>query len=42
MLQIQNKVIKAAILDMDGVLWRMNTPIIDLPQLFTNFEQHGN
>ncbi|NPV40769.1 MAG: HAD-IIA family hydrolase [Anaerolineae bacterium] len=41
MLQIQNKVIKAAILDMDGVLWRMNTPIIDLPKLFTNFEQHG-
>ncbi len=40
MLQFGNKVIKAAILDMDGVLWRQNTPIIDLPQLFANFEKH--
>jgi len=30
--------IKAAILDMDGVLWKMNTPLCDLKQLFADFK----
>ncbi len=35
-----NKIVpfpKAAILDMDGVLWRAEQPLCDLPQLFNNF-----
>ena len=28
---------EAAILDMDGVLWRSDQPLCDLPQLFNNF-----
>ena len=31
--------IKGAILDMDGVLWRANQPICDLPILFGNFAE---
>ena len=33
--------IKGAILDMDGVLWRANQPICDLPLLFRNFAEQG-
>jgi 4-nitrophenyl phosphatase len=41
MVQIEELNVKAAILDMDGVLWRSTTPIIDLPQLFENFSSHN-
>jgi 4-nitrophenyl phosphatase len=42
MLQIHKlKNIKAAILDMDGVLWKMNTPLVDLPKLFDQFSQNN-
>jgi 4-nitrophenyl phosphatase len=30
--------IKAAILDMDGVLWKMNSPLCDLQKLFDDFK----
>jgi 4-nitrophenyl phosphatase len=40
MLLINKLNVKAAILDMDGVLWRMDTPLVDLPQLFHNFAQN--
>lgn len=33
--------IKALILDMDGVLWRGNQPLGDLPAIFRAFEQAG-
>ncbi|PKN89885.1 MAG: haloacid dehalogenase [Chloroflexi bacterium HGW-Chloroflexi-7] len=33
--------IKALILDMDGVLWRENAPIGDLPSTFAGFERAG-
>jgi 4-nitrophenyl phosphatase len=33
--------IKALILDMDGVLWRDNTPIGDLPSLFARMRERG-
>ncbi len=41
MLKIKDSVIKAAILDMDGVLWRSTTPLCDLPELFANLEKHS-
>lgn len=36
---IHGKSIKAAILDMDGVLWKSNQPLCDLQGLFNNFEK---
>jgi len=33
--------IRGAILDMDGVLWRANQPICDLPKLFSDFLKNG-
>ena len=33
--------IKALILDMDGVLWRDNTPIGDLPAIFAHIRERG-
>lgn len=33
--------IKALILDMDGVLWRENTPIGDLPAIFNHIHERG-
>jgi 4-nitrophenyl phosphatase len=33
--------IKALILDMDGVVWRENTPIGDLPAIFARFRERG-
>jgi 4-nitrophenyl phosphatase len=41
MLQIQKLNVKAAILDMDGVLWRLNTPLVNLPELFNAFEKNN-
>ena len=41
MLEINNTIIKAAILDMDGVLWRSTSPLCDLPVLFENFSKHS-
>jgi 4-nitrophenyl phosphatase len=35
------KNIKALILDMDGVLWKDNTPIGDLPAIFTRIRERG-
>ena len=40
MLQIEKLDVKAVILDMDGVLWKMTTPLIDMEELFRNFAQH--
>jgi 4-nitrophenyl phosphatase len=37
MLNIINPFPKAAILDMDGVLWRSDQPLCDLPSLFKSF-----
>jgi 4-nitrophenyl phosphatase len=37
MLNKISSLIEAAILDMDGVLWRSNQPLCDLPQLFKYF-----
>jgi len=36
---IDNAPISAAILDMDGVLWRSNEPLCDLKKLFSNFNK---
>ena len=33
--------IRALILDMDGVLWRADTPIGDLPAIFSRIHQLG-
>ena len=41
MIKVNGSVIKAAILDMDGVLWRSQTPLCDLPELFANFDKHA-
>ena len=41
MIKIENTTINAAILDMDGVLWRSDNPLCDLKYLFTSFEQSG-
>lgn len=41
LIKVNGSVIKAAILDMDGVLWRSQTPLCDLPELFANFDNHG-
>ena len=40
MLQIEKLNVKAVILDMDGVLWKMTTPLIDMEALFRNFALH--
>jgi len=34
-------IIKALILDMDGVLWRDTVPIVDLPSLFRKIDERG-
>jgi len=39
MILINNSPISAAILDMDGVLWRSNEPLCDLKELFTSFNK---
>ena len=41
MLKVKGSEIKAAILDMDGVLWRSQTPLCDLPALFANFDKRA-
>ncbi|MDK2981840.1 MAG: hypothetical protein PWQ55_2187 [Chloroflexota bacterium] len=41
MLQIEKLNVKAAILDMDGVLWRQTTPLVDLKQLFDLFSENN-
>lgn len=41
MLRIKDSIIKAAILDMDGVLWRSKTPLCNLPELFANFDNNS-
>jgi len=41
LIKVDGSVIKAAILDMDGVLWRSQTPLCDLPELFANFDKHS-
>jgi 4-nitrophenyl phosphatase len=38
---MQQRLIKALILDMDGVLWRENEPIGDLPAIFNKLIDHG-
>lgn len=40
MIKIHGTVMKGAILDMDGVLWRSQTPLCDLQELFGNFRKH--
>lgn len=37
MININGSIMKGAILDMDGVLWKAKNPLCDLPQLFDNF-----
>ncbi|RME07963.1 MAG: HAD-IIA family hydrolase [Anaerolineae bacterium] len=37
----QSPAIKALILDMDGVLWKNYTPIVDLPAIFDRLREHG-
>lgn len=39
MISIENQAISAAILDMDGVLWRSNEPLCDLKKLFSLFKE---
>jgi len=34
--------IKALILDMDGVIWRSDTPIGDLPNIFRRIEERAS
>jgi 4-nitrophenyl phosphatase len=41
LIKVKDTIIKAAILDMDGVLWRSQTPLCNLPELFANFEKHS-
>lgn len=40
MIQINGSVIKAAILDMDGVLWKSENPLCDLQLLFNKFAEN--
>jgi len=40
MAEIKDKNIKAVILDMDGVLWRENTPLADLPAVFEQISEN--
>lgn len=40
MITIKGSSIKGAILDMDGVLWRSQEPLCNLPRLFQNFEDN--
>ncbi len=37
----QPQAIKGLIIDMDGVLWRANQPIGDLPKIFDEIEKSG-
>jgi len=39
MILVNNAPISAAILDMDGVLWRSNEPLCDLKELFSTFKE---
>ena len=39
--ELNLKNINALILDMDGVIWRGQEPIGDLPQIFATIQQHG-
>ena len=39
MIEINNNIINAAILDMDGVLWRSTQPLCNLKELFSLFNQ---
>lgn len=41
LLKLSGDNIKAAILDMDGVLWRSDQPLCDLPKLFSDFFNNG-
>ena len=41
MQQIQKLNVKAVVLDMDGVLWRMNNPLVDLQKLFADFKENN-
>lgn len=41
MTKIDSKNIKSIILDMDGVLWRDNEPIGDLPEIFSKINHRG-
>lgn len=40
MININGSLMKGAILDMDGVLWKAKTPLCDLPKLFENFTKN--
>ena len=40
-MRFMDPTIKALVLDMDGVLWRDNQPIGDLPAIFTKIRQRG-
>lgn len=40
-MKTENSDIKALILDMDGVLWRQNLPIGNLPSIFNKIEKSG-
>jgi 4-nitrophenyl phosphatase len=40
MIKINNKIVKGTILDMDGVLWRGDELLCDLPALFQSFGDH--
>ncbi len=41
MIKINGSLMKGAILDMDGVLWRAKTPLCDLPSLFDNLKNNN-
>jgi len=40
LIKINGSLMKGAILDMDGVLWKAKTPLCNLPELFENFEKN--
>jgi len=40
LINIDGSLMKGAILDMDGVLWKAKKPLCDLPLLFENFEKN--
>ena len=40
MLKIRNHPIKGVILDMDGVLWRSDTPLCNIKQIFEDFTEN--
>jgi 4-nitrophenyl phosphatase len=41
MIEVSDLKINAVIIDMDGVLWRRNEPVIDIPGLFNNFTENS-